>query len=416
MLKRIVQPSKALVEFLFILHLQLSHPQERHLLRLTEAVIVGEGRKTLAELYRLWVDAPDVSAAADFLRVSPWEEKQVAQCLQGFVIDDLVTWARREGQALVLWASLDDSTHLKDRGTHALEGVDWVHDHTERTNTKRHKGLVEVSLHVQMGNRGYRFAFRPYLREQTVRRLNRQRDEDDDPVAFKTKFGLARDMLEELRAVLPPDVQVYVLMDRWYTSAKLIKYCRRQHWHVIGAIKANRKLNGQRLDAWDRSLRHTRYTQVSVAGHRYWVRRLQGQLRKVPFDVCVLISRRHPRDKVPKYYVCTDLTLDAQAILTGYTRRWPIEVDYFDLKQYLGASDWRVHSLRAITRWWLVVQLALVFLQWRAHMAMDSPPLSIAAVIRQLRAAHDREVLIAACQQVLRTGSVQAVLDRFLVT
>jgi Transposase DDE domain len=415
MLKRIVQPSTALVEFMLVLQLQLSQPQERHMMRLIEAVIVGEGRKTLAELYRLWVDSPDVSAASDFLRSSPWNEQNVGRRVQGFIMDDLINQATAQRQELVLWVSLDDSTHLKDQGTHALEGVDWVHDHTERTNTKRTKGLVEVSLHVQMGTLGYRFAFRLYLRERTVRRLNRQRADGDDPIPFNSKYTLARAMLEELRAILPSNVKVYVLMDRWYTSAKLIKYCRRQNWPVIGALKANRHLNGQRLDVLDRSLRHTRYTMVSVAGHRYWVRRLEGKLSHVPFEVCVLVSRRHPGATSPAYYLCTDMTLEAQALLTGYTRRWSIEVDYFDLKQYLGASDWRVHSLRAITRWWLVVQLALVFLQWQSHATPHAPPLSIPALIRQMRAAHAQEVLVAACQQVLRTGSLQSVVERFLV-
>lgn len=83
MLKRIIQPSSALVEFMLILQLKLSQPQQRHVLRLVEAVIVGEGRKMLAELYRLWVDAPDVSAASDFQR----SERQ----LQVFIINCQIT-------------------------------------------------------------------------------------------------------------------------------------------------------------------------------------------------------------------------------------------------------------------------------------------------------------------------------------
>ncbi len=102
MLKRIIHPSAALVEFMLMLHLQLSQPQQRHILRLVEAVIVGEGRKTLAELYRLWVDAPDVSAASDFLRVSPWEEGPAQQQLQAFIIGDMLTHAQAQGQALIL--------------------------------------------------------------------------------------------------------------------------------------------------------------------------------------------------------------------------------------------------------------------------------------------------------------------------
>ncbi len=102
--------------------------------------------------------------------------------------------------------------------------------------------------------------------------------------------------------------------------------------------------------------------------------------------------------------------------MAGYSRRWSIEVDYFDLKQYLGASDWRVQSLHAMTRWWWVVHLALVFLQWRCHTNPDTRQRSIAAVIHQQRADHAREVLVTACQEVLQTGAIQPVLERFIAT
>jgi hypothetical protein len=39
-----------------------------------------------------------------------------------------------------------------------------------------------------MGDIGYCFAFRIYLRQQTVRRLNRARPEDEARLAFKIKY------------------------------------------------------------------------------------------------------------------------------------------------------------------------------------------------------------------------------------
>src|SRR4051794_15476274 len=68
----------------------------------------------------------------------------------------------------------------------------------------------------------------------------------------------------------------------------------------------------------------------------------------------------------------------------------------------------------ATTRWWWVVHLALVFLQWRARAGPPGRPCSIPALIRQQRADHARQVLLAACQQVLQTGSLQSVLERFI--
>ena len=416
MLKQIIHPSEMLVRFLLILQLQLSKPQYGHITRLVEAVIVGDGRKTLADLNRLWVDEPDTSAVADFLRQSPWDEQAMQARLEAFVIEDLLARAEEEGVEPILWVSLDDSTHHKDQGTTALEAVDWVYDPKARGKTGKKKvckGMVEVSLHVQIGEYGYRFAFRLYLRERTVRRLNQQRA-PEERLAFKSKYRLAREMLEELRALLPPGLTVYVLCDSWYSSKKLLKYCRRQGWHVIGAIKSNRLLDGQRLDARNQTLRHTRYTQVTVADRTYWVRILQGRLRELPFDVCVVISKRHKRDKHPRYYVCTDLKLSARAILTGYTKRWPVEVDYYDLKQRLGASDWRVQSVEATRKWMVVVHLALIFLQWRCHDAPTPQERTIGAVIRHQRMSHAREVLTAACEQVLQTGELAPVLDRFI--
>ncbi len=416
MLKRIIHPSKALVTFLLILQLRLSKPQEKHLVRLVEAMIVGEGRKTLSALYRIWVDAPDDSAVADFLRQSPWDDQAVEKQLQEFVINDLLSRAEESGVEPVMWVSIDDSTHKKDKATKALETVDWVYDaHAAGTtgNKKKSgkvcKGAVEVSLHVQIGDHGYHFAFRMYLRERTVRRLNRQRSRQQR-LKFKSKYRLAREMLEQLRRLLPKGLKVYVLCDSWYTSNKLIKYCRRQNWHVIAAIKSNRKLNGQRLDNWNQSLKHKRYTKVNVAGRPYWVRTLKGRLSELPFEVCVVMSRRH-KGASPRYYMCTDLNLSAHQILNGYTKRWPVEVDYYDLKQYLGASDWRVQSVEATRKWMRVAHFALIFLQWQMAQSSRS---NMGHVIRKHRATHARDILIAASQLAIQTGNMDAVLERFI--
>jgi hypothetical protein len=111
----------------------------------------------------------------------------------------------------------------------------------------------------------------------------------------------------------------------------LRKFCRRQHWHVICAIKSNRKLDDQSLAPWPQALQHQRYQRVQLTAtdqrlRTYLGRPLQGQLTKLSFAVCVLISKRHHRDKHPQYFLCTDLALSAQQILPIYQKRWPIEV------------------------------------------------------------------------------------------
>ena len=127
MLKLIIHPSTLLLNCLLSLCLTLSKPQQLHVVRTVEALIVSDGRKTLANLYRQWVEAPDVSAVSDFYRVSPWSGEEMGQALMQFVITDLIRRGEAEGVQSVIYTSLDDSLSGKDKDTTALEGVDWHH-------------------------------------------------------------------------------------------------------------------------------------------------------------------------------------------------------------------------------------------------------------------------------------------------
>ncbi len=66
------------------LGLQLSRPQRRHLRNLADAPLVCEDRKTLAALQHQFVEAPDASNMADFLRISPWQAGEVRTALRKF--------------------------------------------------------------------------------------------------------------------------------------------------------------------------------------------------------------------------------------------------------------------------------------------------------------------------------------------
>ena len=424
MIKLIIHPTTLLLNFVLSLHLSLSQPQQRHVERLVEALIVSYGRKTLAQLYRHWVDAPDDSAVSDFLRVSPWSANEMNASVSAFALKDMLQRAALETVSPVVYVSIDDSLTHKDQATHALEGVDVHHNHNaSRQGTASYcKGMIHVSCRVQVGRYSYPFAWRLYLRAKTVRRLNRDRFQAKR-LRFKSKYRLAREMLNDLNVLMPDGYQVYVLFDSWYASAKLLKFIARQGWFSLCAIKSNRTLNGLKLSVWNQRLKHMHYTRVEVSaatGKRttFLTRRVRGKLNHVPFEVCVIISKRHPRDPRPKYYLSTDISLSASQILKRYLNRWPIEQDYWFLKECLGLGDFRVQSYEAIHKWYSIVHLTLTFLYWqRYHPRERGQPIpSISQVIQQYRQTHAREVLFSACQQAIDDGDIDAVVERFTTT
>ena len=252
-----------------------------------------------------------------------------------------------------------------------------------------------------------------------MRRLNRLRAPEQRR-HFRKTTTLAHEMLAELPQRLPPGFQVYVLFDSWDAANRLLTCCRRQHWHVVGAITSHRKLDDKTLAQWPQALRHQRYQrgQLPATAQRPRTslgRTRQGQLNTLPFAVWVLISQRHHRDKHPKYFLCTDLSLSAQQILRLDQKRWPIEVDNFYVKQHLGLADFRVQSYEATEQWCAIVFLAMVFLHWRLNHAHAKEPWhSLADVVRQHRYEHARTLREMACQEAVKLNDYLPVLKRFL--
>lgn len=431
MLRRIVTNSVELVKFIFALGLSLSRPQQQHVLDMADAILVSDERKTIANLNRQLVKAKDDSSVHHTFRDSPWQAYDVRHKVLVLLVRTAIQLARRLGLEKVICVSLDDALCEKDRATTRLEAVDIHHDHNASSKKQAiyKNGSVYLVCHLKIAFISFTINWRLYLREQTVRRLNRQRP-NGSKLKFRTKYGLARQMLAEIAPLLPADFQVYVLFDSWYSSAKLIKYCRRQGWHVIAGLKSNRCLNGKKVSQWHQELRHKRYERVTVPAadgfsKTYFVRTLQGRLNEVPFDVCVFISKRHPWSKAPAYFLCTDLSLTAQAGLVRYGDRWPTEVDNFYLKTRLGIADYQLQAFEAIEKFHAVVFLALAYLQYRLVQALAAQyqtgqpvphdqPKTLADVIRLHRAEHDIQLLKAAAQLALQCGSIVPVLSKFV--
>jgi hypothetical protein len=222
MLTRIVHNSEKLCTFLDRLDIQLSQPQRRHTLNMADALLVCEDKKTLAALQRQFLEAPDASNLADFLRISPWQTDTIRTALRMNQISWALAQAEKLGVRKVIYINLDDSLGEKDKDTRHLEPVDWFHDHANSTKTKPRfsNAFCYLVCTVQIGPIVVTVDLRLYLREKTVRRINRHRPAEQR-IPFRSKNHLARNILETLRPLLPKGWTVYVQFDSWYASEQL---------------------------------------------------------------------------------------------------------------------------------------------------------------------------------------------------
>lgn len=429
MLSPIVQHSMQLVSFIGCLGLIMSQPQRRHLLQMLDGLLMCGGRKTISNLYRQQASQPDPKAGADFFRESRWDERMVSQQRKQKLLEKMLDIGQQLGLLKTIKVSIDDSLGKKGKATKHLDIVDIQHNHSESSGKKQvySNGYVYVAVHIHLGPFGFTFDLRIYLRASTVRRLNRERQKNNPGAArlpYRSKYLLVREMLVELEKMLPEGYQVYVLFDSWYASAKLINFCRRQGWHVICALKSNRRVAKQRVDRHDQLLKHKHYQSIRLCAtdetrpaSTYYVRTLCGHLEQIKEPVRVIISRRHKGDKRPKFFACSDLSLTAQATLRLYQQRWPIEVDNLYLKQFLGLGDFRLQSFEATHKWFAVVLLDLNFLQLQQaehyQQTRTIPPLS--DFIHQHRQAHLQTLLRTVAEDAIRTGDVEQTIQRFIV-
>ena len=420
MLTRILHNSDQLRSFFNKLGLALTLPQRQHMLNMADALLVCEDDKTLAALQRQFVQAPDASNMADFLRISPWQANEVRDALRRHQVIRLLAEVKDADAAQVIYINIDDSLGEKDKATRHIEAVDWHYDHSESTKSKpRFKNaFCYLVCTMRIGQLVATVDLRLYLRQKTVRRLNRQRKKGER-IPFRSKYRIARLMLEQLRPLLPKGWKVVVQFDSWYAAARLVKYCRRRGWHVTCGLKHNRLLDGKRIDKHAQELRHKWYQRIRITTtdgdkHIYFVRQRHGRLADVPHDVRVFFSKRHPRAKALSYFMSTDVSCTAKQVLQGYSWRWSCEIVNFYIKTQLGLADFRVQSYEAVDMYMAVVLLAWAYVEQRFACERSAQIQTYGDIIRRHRDEHAADWLTGALEMAIETGDRDLVLRHFL--
>jgi hypothetical protein len=228
MLTRIVHNSEKLCAVVEQLGLDLSQPQRRHLLNIADALLVCEDEKTLAALQRQFVEAPDASNMADFLRISPWAADAGRAALRQHQVAWVLTAAERSGAPQVLYLNIDDSLGEKDKATKHLEPVTWFHDHSESTqNHPRYKNaFCYVVCTLRCGD------YVATLTYNSVCAPDRAQAQSHRPRAQVCPFAAntaSRDRCSSLSPLTPRLASVRAIR-QLVRFRRLLKYVRRQGW------------------------------------------------------------------------------------------------------------------------------------------------------------------------------------------
>ena len=327
---------------------------------LTTAIAVCDKSKTIFNLHDIMAkDNKDRKARSSynwFITNGDWDEDEIAQRKADLFFEEL---GLKEGNRILL---IIDDTYNEKKGKHT-EGVGKFFDHG--------KGFIWGNSIVTsvIQSKGL---FIPHKAKIYVK-------EEDAASDFKTKIQIAiRDIIEPLKT--PAGTEVMVVFDSWWYSAVLIKSCRDLGHHVTCQIKSDKKVSSD--NHFEEALQvknlASQFEEKDFKEIRMKVRGKKKSYSIVDKIVWVddsqqvhLVISKRKEDSEPKYYICTDVNLDAKKILSIYEDRWEIETAHREANQKLGFKDYQLRGKRSIERF-----MQLVFAIWTGILLveMENPP------------------------------------------
>ena len=299
-----------------------------------------------------------------FLSKGKWDEQAVSRQQQEALFQKIAELALEKDTPIYL--SIDDTVIEKkkpsSRAKRPMEGTGWHYSHLAG---KQVFGYQVFGANISTGDVSLCYC------------LHRCCPENG------SKIDMAVQLLDDMPKT---DAHVILEMDSWYTCKALWNKANEKNISLIGAMKTNRILcpDGHRWNAQDYAamLPNDQYHLVTVGGREYLVHRYEGALNGIDKAV-VLIS--YPKNafgskKALRLFICSDLNLSDDEILTHYTHRWNIEVMFKQYKMYLGLKSFMVRSVKAIDRLFVIFPLTHFFFS-----AFQETCLPLSAAIRRFR-------------------------------
>jgi hypothetical protein len=370
-----------IVKFILAIKLEFSKPQMSHLFTLVHGIILCAGRKNITQIRNATRQDRHLSSVTHFLNHSPWCVNRMQRRRMQFTMEKIRAKRLRCGDARSLvFLIVDDTCCKKDKSTKKMEALSFQYSHDDGKPVWCHN---IVTTHVVSEGCSYAWAYRTYYQEEYCH-ANR--------IEFKSKNDFALEMIEAFPA--EEDELVYVLMDSWYTSEKVINACNRKGFHVIAAVKTNRKIcpAGISIQINDFATQHIRKTDlrsVTVEGQgMYWVYPYEGPVSDIE-NVKLLLSWKDDYTDLSKPQVCllcTDVSLDLVTIQRYYHVRWNIETGYRYFKELLGFDQYQLLSIIGIQRFWAIQFLTQNYLEvQRQEWMKDKTTMTLGDVVYRIR-------------------------------
>ncbi|VCT84600.1 IS701 family transposase [Clostridium neonatale] len=350
MLTTILNQNETIINYISELNLPYSSAIKNHMVNIVSGIIVTEGSKTISSVHNKITCNRDRSTGSRFLSSYSWNHEYVTQERIFHAISEISNTCEASDVGFLI---IDDTLTKKNTSTKKIESLDFHNSHADGNKPKWSHCLV--TSHYKINDYSIPLDFRQYHRKESSKKLSKK---------FLDKNELAMELMNEFTPVTKNN---YLLVDSWYTSAKILLHGLINGCHTIGRIKSNRviypagiKTNVKKFSSY---IRTNETSLVTASNNKYYVYRYEGKLNDIE-NVVVLISwTKNDLSDNPAFIISTDVSLDNKTIISYYEKRWDIEVSYRYHKTALGFDEFQIQSLKSIHRYWSIIFLTYTFLE-----------------------------------------------------
>ena len=265
MLTTILNQNETIINYISELNLPYSSAIKNHMVNIVSGIIVTEGSKTISSVHNKITCNRDRSTGSRFLSSYSWNHEYVTQERIFHAISEISNTCEDSDVGFLI---IDDTLTKKNTSTKKIESLDFHNSHADGNKPKWSHCLV--TSHYKINDYSIPLDFRQYHRKESSKKLSKK---------FLDKNELAMELINEFTPVTKNN---YLLVDSWYTSAKILLHGLINGCHTIGRIKSNRviypagiKTNVKKFSSY---IRTNETSLVTASNNKYYVYRYEENL------------------------------------------------------------------------------------------------------------------------------------------